>query len=200
MNEKEDLKNLPSLMDKTKMVPVPIPDEVLEAAASIAPEGFFASVTETGIYFKAFDYAVPFIAGRIVDIDPYLGKFENGILSKMSLSRQPYPEGYQPRMDIAIQDPEKISILSLAPTSAKAAASFLRHLKNLGHRPENCLVRVETAVRTSKQGGRFGVAVFSLIGTINPDPPQEPSIARAVADPVSPVPSAEPATVKNPWA
>jgi hypothetical protein len=104
-------------------------------------------------------------------------------------------------MELAIQDPEKTTILSLSPTSTIAAGSFFRHLKNSGLRPENVLVRIDTVARTSKQGGRYGIAVFSIVGKMDPpDSTPGPEIAQAVIETVSPAPSAKPATLKNPWA
>jgi hypothetical protein len=183
------------------LVTIPIPDESLEAAASVAPEGYFSTVTEDGINYKSLDVTVPSITGRIVAIETYLGKFEDGNLSKIPLGPKPFPEGYQVRMKLAMRDPEKVSLLSLSPTSASAAGSFFRHLKNKGLRPENILVRIDTVALTSKQGGRYGVAVFSLVEKIDsPSSTQEPAIVQAIVETGSPAPSAKPATLKNHWA
>jgi hypothetical protein len=201
MNQKDKETNPVVINEETKMVLITIPDIAIEAAASIAPSGYYAGITEKGIYYKSFDLTVPFVTGRIVGIETYLGRFEGGVLLKMPLSPQPYPEGYRPRMELTIQDPEKTTILSLAPTSVDAAASFFRHLKNSGLRPENILVRISTTARTSKQGGRYGVAVFTIVENMGPNnSTQEPEIVQAVVETVSPAPSAKPANLQNPWA
>jgi hypothetical protein len=201
MNEKDGKKepaNVPEIQDESKdLVTIKIPDESLEAAASVAPEGYFAAITENGIYYKSFDHTVPSITGRIVGIETYLGKFEGAVLLKMPLGPQPFPEGYQARMELAIQDPEKTTILSLSPTSASAAGSFFRHLKNSGIRPENVLVKVETVPRTSKQGGRYGVAVFSIVAKMESlSSAPEPEIVQAAVETVS---AAQPTKAGNPW-
>jgi len=158
VKEKEELKNVPAIKEESEdLVTFSIPDENLEAAASVGPEGYFAAVTEDGIYYKSLDVTVPSITGRIVTIDTYLGKFEGKNLSKIPLGPQPFPEGYQARMELAIRDPEKVTLLSLSPTSASAAGSFFRHLKNSGIRPENIWVKISVIPRTSRQGGRYGV-------------------------------------------
>jgi hypothetical protein len=202
MKEKDEKTMLPEIKEESEdLVTLSIPDENFKAAASVAPEGYFASVTGDGIYYKSFDHTIPFITGRIVGIETYLGKFEGAVLFKMPLGPQPFPEGYQVRMELTIRDPEKVTILSLSPTSASAAGSFFRHLKNKGLRPENVLVRIDTVARTSKQGGRYGVAVFSIVEKI--DPPsstQEHEIVQAVVETLSLAPSAKPATLNNPWA
>lgn len=200
MEDKKVTTNVPAIKEETELVTVTIPDESLDAAASVAPEGFFAAITENGIYYKSFDHTVPSITGRIVGIETYLGKFEGGVLSKLPLSH-PFPDGYQARMELTIQDPEKTTLLSLSPTSATAAGTFFRHLKNSGIRPENVLVKVETVPRTSKQGGRYGVAVFSIVGTMESlSSPLAPEIVQAAVETALSVPSAMPANLKNPWA
>ncbi len=201
MDDKDDKKvttNIPAIKEERKdLVTLKISDENLEAAASVAPEGYFASITEIGIHYKAFDHTVPFITGRIVGIETYLGKFEGVVLSKMPLTRQPYPEGYQPRMELAIKDPEKTTILSLSPTSASAAGSFFRHLKNSGLRPEDVWVKISVVPRTSKQGGRYGVAVFTIVIGMPPtDSDPDPTIIQAAVETVS---ATQPANAGNPW-
>ena len=116
----------------------------------------------------------------------------------MPLVPQPYPEGFQARMEMAIQDREKTSILSLAPTSASAAGSFIRHLRNSGLRLDNILVNISVVPRTRKQGGRFGVAVFTIVSGMPPtDASPDPTIVQAA---VETVPAAQPANAGNPWA
>jgi len=198
MKEKDELKNVPAIKEESDLVTFSIPDESLEAAASVAPEGYFASVTEDGIYYKAFDHTLPSISGRIVGIETYLGKFEGAVLLKLPLIRQPYPDGYQPRMELTIQDHEKTTILTLSPTSASAAGSFFRHLKNSGLRPENILVKISVVPRTSKQGGRYGVAAFTIVSEMPPiDSGPDPTIIQAAVEKVS---AAQPANAGNPWA
>ena len=197
MEDKKVTTNVPATKEETELVTVTIPDESLEAAASVAPEGFFAAVTEDGIYYKSLDVTVPSITGRIVTIDTYLGKFEGGNLSKIPLGPQPFPEGYQARMELAIWDPEKVTLLSLSPTSASAAGSFFRHLKNSGIRPENIWVKISAIPRTSRQGGRYGVAAFTIVNGMPPsDSGPNPTIIQAAVETVS---AAQPAHAGNPW-
>jgi hypothetical protein len=201
MDDKDDKKvttNVPETKEEKDLVSIKIPDESLEAAASVAPEGYFAAITENGIYYKSFDHTVSSITGRIVGIVTYLGRFDGVVLSKIPLSAQPYPEGYQPRMELAIKDTEKTTNLSLSPTSASAAGSFFRHLKNSGLRPEHVWVRISVVPRVSKQGGRYGVAVFTIVSEMPPtDSDPDPTTIQASVETIS---TAQPAALNNPWA
>jgi hypothetical protein len=195
--KEEDPKKVPAIKEKSEdLVTFSIPDENLEAAASVAPEGYFASITEDGILYKSLDVTVPSITGIIVAIETYLGKFEGGNLSKIPLGPQPFPEGYQVRMELAIRDPEKVTLLSLSPTSASAAGSFVRHLRNSGIRPETVWVKIGVVPRVSKQGGRYGVATFTIVSGMAPTEGLEPEIVQAAVETVS---AAQPANAGNPW-
>jgi hypothetical protein len=119
MQEEQVTINVPATREDSELITFTIPDEDIAAILSLAPEAFYASVRENGFLFKSLDLTVPFLTGRIIKSNTFLGHFDGGTMHKMPLCMEPYPAGFQPRIELTVLDPEKTTILSLPPSSTK---------------------------------------------------------------------------------
>jgi hypothetical protein len=198
MQEEQVTTNVPATREDFELIPFTIPDEDIAAILSLAPEAFYASIRENGIFFKSLDLTVPFLTGRIIGSKAYLGRFDGGTLHKMPLCPEPYPDGYQVRIELTILDPEKTTILSLPPTSVKNARAYVESLLNRRLKLEGVITRLGVVQCMSPQGGLYGKATFTDLSPA--DLGREPTIVQAVVETVSPAPPAKPATLKNYWA
>jgi hypothetical protein len=194
MHEEQVTTNVPATREDSELITFTIPDEEIAAILSLAPEAFYASIRENGIFFKSLDRTVPFLTGRIIKAYTYLGRFDGGTLQKMPLCMEPYPDGYQARIELTVLDPEKTTILSLPPSSTKNAQAYVQSLVNRGLKLEGVITRIGIVQRTSPQGGLYGVATFTELPEA--DLGREPTIVQAVVENVS---SAQPPGLNNPW-
>jgi hypothetical protein len=155
-----------------------IPEDKLNAVIDLSDDQtLWTKVIEGGFKVINQDKFVKGFTGRIVDVTPYLMKFENGVPHKLPhvADDLEVPEGYERRCDLKLLVDDQLIGLSLAPSSTKFYLSpYLKFLRNKGLRPEQVLTKVSSK-QASNDKGTWSVAAFELIeetqGT-SPEPPQ----------------------------
>jgi hypothetical protein len=181
MNQKKDQKVVSikeealAAPKKEKELPA-IPDNRIDEVIDLsANQAMFAKVVEGGFRILNQDKFIKAFVGKIVDVAPYLIKFENGIPEKKPNVQDDLqiPPGFERRCDVRILCGDQLIGLSLPKSSTKYYLSpYLKFLKNKGLRPEGVLTKV-TSKMVSNAQGTWAVACFELVD--NPELPQDSS-------------------------
>ncbi len=154
-----------------------IPDDKLNAVIDLSDDQTsWVKVIEGGFKVINQDKFVKGFTGRIMDVTPYLMKFENGVPHKLPhvADDLDIPEGFERRCDVKILADDQLIGLSLAPSSTKYYLSpYLKFLKNKGLRPEQVFTKV-TSKQASNDKGTWSVAAFELVGEPQGTSPETP--------------------------
>jgi len=158
------------LMDKEKrggdIVTVSISDETIEQIISMGDDvAMWAKMVDNG--FSINDKTFSKIEGVIIDIKPYLVKWDNNKPYKIPnvANDEEIPADYERRVDLKILINGQIVGISLPKSSFKNRLSpYLRHLKNNGLRPEEVVTRLRSS-KVSNVHGTFNVAAFEMLGS-----------------------------------
>ncbi len=152
-----------------------IPNEKLQAVMDLAgDEIIWLKTVEGGFKLVKQDKFVKNITGRIISVEPYLMRFENGVPTKIPhiADDLQIPEGFERRCDIKIRTGDQVLGLSLPSSSFRYNLSpYLRFLHGKGLRPEQVSTKVFSRQATNNMG-TWPVACFELVGS---DQPQETS-------------------------
>ena len=149
-----------------------IPDDKLSAVIQLSDDRTnWVKIVEGGFKLLGQDKFVKQLVGKIVDVTPYLIKFESGVPTKIPnvTDDLEIPEGYERRCDVKLLVDDELFGLSLPPSSIRFYLSpYLKFLRNKNLRPENVLTRV-TSKMASNSMGTWPVSVFELADTPSPD-------------------------------
>jgi hypothetical protein len=130
-----------------------------------------------GIVIESQGKTLPNLRGRLVFIEPYLGKWTDGVLEKLPHveNKNEIPKGFERRCDIKIDSGGTLVGLSLAKSSFEfQLCPYLKHLKNQGLRPEEVTTRIRTRMASNSQG-KWPIAVFDIVeGESDNVTPQQP--------------------------
>ena len=152
-----------------------IPEDKLDAVIDLSDDQTsWVKVIEGGFKVINQDRFVKSFTGRIIDVTPYLMKFENGVPSKIPhvADDLDIPEGYERRCDVKLLADDSVIGMSLAPSSTKFSLSpYLKFLRNKGIRPEEVVTKV-TSKQASNDKGTWAVAAFELVGSSDKAPPE----------------------------
>ena len=169
--KKKEEKNLA----KIEKAPPAIPNEKLQAVVDLADDQTeWLKTVEGGFKLVNQDKFIKSITGRIISVDPYLMKFENGVPTKIAhiADEHQIPEGFERRCDLKIKVGNQILGLSLPSSSFRYYLSpYIKSLLNRGLRPEQVTTRVFSR-QASNAKGSWAVSCFEMVGS---DQPQEGS-------------------------
>ena len=153
-----------------------IPEDRLDAVIGLSEDQtMWLKLVEGGLKVVAQDKFIKNVTGAIIDVTPYLMKFENGVPSKIPhvADDLQIPAGYERRCDVKIAADGQVFGLSLAPSSTRFYLSpYLKFLRSRGLRPEEAVTRVSSK-QASNDRGTWSVAVFELIDTPEGEAPSE---------------------------
>lgn len=179
----------------TASVSVAIPQEMVEAVAAMADDQtLWVKVTQFG--FSYGEKVVPEIRGRMIQIKPYLIKFEGTgkppIKKPHVADEKDIPEGFERRCDIKIDVGNwQIIGVSLSKSSFLfGLAPYLKSLINQGLNPSDVITVMQTRGVTN-QKGQFAVVNFFYIA--DDTSPLDPAPAEVVHQ-------AATQSANNPWA
>ena len=134
-----------------------IPAEVLDECYATA-EDMVTWMKPRGNSFQVDDLTqpIPEIVGRIIEINPYLVKWENNEPDKIPYIKDEldWPMGYEPRCDVVVLTPTGVKIgISLAKSSfRKQFCPYVKTLADQGLKPPEALTRFLTYEAKSNLG------------------------------------------------
>jgi hypothetical protein len=162
-----------------------IPDENLDQCLRLADDvTMWAKLDKggNGIVIDSQGKILPEIKGKLVSIQPYLVRFNESSPEKIPHvdDELQIPSGFERRCDLKIDCGGTLIGLSLAKSSFKfQLCPYLKHLRNLGLRPEEITTRIRTRM-ASNHLGSWPIAVFDLAGgeheVVTPQHPPEVKI------------------------
>jgi hypothetical protein len=160
-----------------------IPDINLNQCTSLA-DGItlYAKLDKAaaGIVIESQGKTLADLKGRLVFIEPHLGKWTDGVLEKLPYveKKLDMPKGFKPRCDIKIDSGGTLIGLSLAESSfVYQLCPYLKYLENQGFRPEQVITRIRTQMRSNDLGS-WPIAVFDIVedDSDNVKPQQPPKV------------------------
>jgi len=173
-------------------VSIKIPEETLQEVINMADDQvLWMKPTQFG--FSYGDKVVPEIRGAIVQVNPYLVKFDGkqAIKKPHVSSDHDIPEGFERRCDIKLDaGAGQIVGVSLSKSSFRGGlAPYLKYLNNQGLKPHEVLTVMRTRIATN-QYGQFAVVNFAVADETSSSGSGQSKVAQ------QPLPQ----TVHNPWA
>lgn len=171
--EKKKKKEEKSVEKVEKGVPA-IPDDKLRAVMDVSGDQTqWLKTVEGGFKVIKQDKFLKNVTGRIISLDPYLMKFENGVPTKLPhvADHSQIPAGYERRCDIKIlvADQQLVGI-SLPPSSFEFNLSpYIKFLHGKGLRPEEVMTKVFSQ-QASNPKGTWPVACFELVDEQSSEP------------------------------
>lgn len=173
------MKNLPLHISKDEIVEVTIPQEKIDLITHLADENaIWVKITDGGFIIN--DKIIAEIVGIIKNINPYYVLWTDKKPSKIPYEGQDAPDGYELRCDIKMNVDGAVIGLSLSKTSTKAhLAQYLKFLQRSGLQANLVLTRIRSKAVSSPHG-KFNVAVFDCIGSV--DDMQRTAAARQEQD------------------
>ena len=149
-----------------------IDNGTLEDVAALSDDwAMWVKLRDSGFEFVSMDKTVPELVGKIIDIRPYLVRFENGQPDKLPHCKNDLeiPEGYERRCDIKIETQGQVVGISLSKSSfIHQLSPFIKFLKNQGLRPEQVMTRLQSK-QASNNLGVWNICTFEMVET----PPQQ---------------------------
>jgi len=123
--KEEDTKTLNMVKKNVETAPpplAPIPEGHIDAVINLSAESIlWLKPVEGGLKIVTQDKFIRDVAGKIVDVFPYLMKFEDGVPTKIPhvVDDADIPPGFERRCDLKILADGQLLGLSLAPSSMK---------------------------------------------------------------------------------
>lgn len=185
------------------MMNITISEETIDQLERLADENaLWGKIVEGGIIIN--DKVFAEIIGFIISIYLYYVLWADKRPSKIPYKGQDAPEGYELRCDIKLNVDGTVIGLSLPKTSTKAHLSqYLKFLKRSGLQPNRVLTRIRSKAVSSPHG-KFHVAVFDCVGSVDDKQRTAPvqkdqniiDVSATTAETKQP---AQP-SISNPWA
>ena len=133
---------------------------------------------ESGFRVKGSETFVKEIRGTIIDVSPYLIRFENNIAHKLPhvADDLDIPPGYDRRCDLRILVDDQVIGLSLSPTSMRHQLSpYIKYLRGKGLELHRVTSRL-TSQQVSTSKATWSKVIFEHVEDpapkISPEPPQ----------------------------
>jgi hypothetical protein len=157
-----------------------IPDENLDQCIRLADDvTIWAKLDKggNGIVIESQGKILPELKGKILSIQPYLVKFNEGVPEKIPHVENDLkiPKDFERRCDVKMNCGGTLIGLSLSKSSFKFQLSpYVKYLRKQGLRPEQVTTRIRTRM-ASNHLGSWPIAVFDIAGD-QPDvvKPQQP--------------------------